>query len=194
MVADAVMLLLVSVCVVSVEKSATVPIAAGVSLVTAAVVILCREVVVKVAIPCHGLTSATREGGEGGTVAVLPIVEVLCHDEVGRSFDVCHGSSVQGQQWGMGVMVDSASIAHSRGDGDHVRRHVHPLDRCAAGHAPDRGGFGHLLGDPIRSVDGGGVVCPILVKVAEGGGLNCEHVQRCLIDLIIEAQRRPNAI
>ena len=102
MVADAVMLLLVSVCVVSVEKSATVPIAAGVSLVTAAVVILCREVVVKVAIPCHGLTSATREGGEGGAVAELPIVEVLCHEIVGRSFDVCHGSSIRGQQreWG----------------------------------------------------------------------------------------------
>ena len=85
-------------------------------------------------------------------------------------------------------MVDSASIAHSRGDGDHVRRHVHPLDRCAAGHAPDRGGFGHLLGDAVGTVDGGGVVCPVLIKVAEGGGLDCEHVQRCLIDLIIKAR------
>ena len=105
-----------------------------------------------------------------------------------------HGSIVRGQQWGMGVMVDSASIAHSRGNGDHVRRHVHPLDRCAAGHAPDRGGFGHLLSDPIGSVDGGGVVCPILVKVAEGGGLNCEHHQRCVIDLIIEARPLPIAM
>ena len=109
MVADAVMLLLVSVCVVSVEKSATVPIAAGVSLVTAAVVVFCREVVVKVAIICHGLTSATREGGEGGAVAELPIVKVLCHEIVGRSFDVCHGSSIRGQQWGMGQMVSTLS-------------------------------------------------------------------------------------
>ena len=174
--------------------SATVPIAAGVSLVTAAVVILCREVVVKVAIPCHGLTSATRERSEGGAMAELTIVEVLCHEIVGRSFDVVHAVSLQGQQWEMGVMVDSASIAHSRGDGDHVRRHVHPLDRCAAGHAPDRSGFGHLLGDPIRSVDGGGVVCPILVKVAEGGGLNCEHHAFPLIDRIIAPTRRPNAM
>ena len=90
--------------------SATVPIAAGVSLVTAAIVILCREVVVKVAIPCHGLTSATREGGEGGAVAVLPIVEVLCHDEVGRSFDVCHGSSIRGDQAEMAIMEDTLSV------------------------------------------------------------------------------------
>ena len=69
-----------------------------------------------------------------------------------------------------------------------VRRHIHPLDRCAAGHAPDRSGFGHLLSDAVGTVDGGGVVCPILVKVAEGGGLDCEHVQRCLIDLIIKAR------
>ena len=75
-----------------------------------------------------------------------------------------------------------------------VRRHVHPLDRCAAGHAPDRSGFGHLLSDPIRSVDGGGVLCSPLVKVAEGGGLNCEHVQRCVIDLIIEARPLPIAM
>ena len=76
--------------------SATVPVAAGVTLIAAAIVILCRKVVVKVAIPCHGLTSATRKGGEGGTVAELTIVEVLCHEVIGRSFD--HGSSIRGQQ------------------------------------------------------------------------------------------------
>ena len=77
--------------------SATVPIAAGVSLIAAAVVVFRCEVVIEIAIPCHGLTSATREGGEGGAVAELPIVEVLCHEIVGRSFDVCHVPSIRGQ-------------------------------------------------------------------------------------------------
>ena len=71
-----------------------------------------------------------------------------------------------------------------------VRRHIHPLDGCAAGHAPDRSGFGHLLSDLIRSVDGGAVVCPILVKVAEGGGLDCEHHVLCFVPLIIQARTR----
>ena len=79
------------------DSSATVPIAAGVSLIAAAVVVFRCEVVIEIAIPCHGLTSATREGGEGGAVAELPIVEVLCHEIVGRSFDVCHVPSIRGQ-------------------------------------------------------------------------------------------------
>ena len=90
--------------------SATVPIAAGIAFIAAAVVILCREVVVKVAIPCHGLTSATREGGEGGAVAELPIVEVLCHEIVGRSFDVCHVPIIGGAQAEMAIMEDTLSV------------------------------------------------------------------------------------
>ena len=56
-----------------------------------------------------------------------------------------------------------------------VRRHIHPLNRTARSQTPDRSGFGHLLSDSVGTVDGGGVVCPILVKVAEGGWLDCEH-------------------
>ena len=80
------------------DSSIVGPVAAGVTFPTAAIIILSGEVIVKVAIICHGLTSATREGGEGGAVAELPIVEVLCHEIVRRSFDVCHAVSLQGQQ------------------------------------------------------------------------------------------------
>ena len=74
-------------------------------------------------------------------------------------------------------------------DGVHpVRRHIDPLDGSSAGHAPDRSGFIHGEGDPIGTVDGGGVVCPMLIEVAEGCGLNCEHHLVCLLDLIIEPQ------
>ena len=90
--------------------SATVPIAACLTFPTAAVVILCREVVVKVAIPCHGLPCPSREGGEGGAVAELTIVEVLCHEIVGRSFDVCHGSIIGGAQAEMAIMLDTLSV------------------------------------------------------------------------------------
>ena len=161
--------------------SATVPIAAGVSLVTAAVVILCREVVVKVAIPCHGLTSATREGGEGGAVAELPIVEVLCHEIVRRSFG--HVPSIRGQGRSLGVMVDSAS----GGTG-------HQRERCFGATLPDDAGLAPCFGDALGALQVAGVVCSPLVKFAPCFRLNGVHAQRCLIDLIIEAQRRPNAI
>ena len=59
-----------------VDGSATVPIAAGVPLVTAAVVILCREIVIEVTV-AHVvgivgelLSSATSEGGEGEAIEV----------------------------------------------------------------------------------------------------------------------------
>ena len=78
-------------------------------------------------------------------------------------------------------------MGNGSGSGHLVRRHIHPLERLPVGQSPDRSGFIHLLGDAVGTLNGGAVVCPILVKVAEGGGLNCEHVQRCLFDLIIEA-------
>ena len=105
-----------------------------------------------------------------------------------------HGSIVQGQQWGLGVMVDSASTEHCIGGFDHVRRHVQPFDGLPCRQSPNGRGFFNCQGDPIRSVDRGGVVCPMLVKVDPGGGLNCEHAQRCVIDLIIEARPLPIAM
>ena len=65
------------------DGSATVPILAGVTLIAAAIVILCREVIVKVAVahvvPIVGglLSSATSEGGEGEAIEVgLCVVHV----------------------------------------------------------------------------------------------------------------------
>ena len=77
-------------------------------------------------------------------------------------------------------------------------RHTNPLDRCATGETPDDAVFvvvfDPLAGDGIGTLNGGGILATVLVKFGPGGGLNCEHHALCLIDLIIEAQRRPNAI
>ena len=54
--------------------SATVPIAAGVSLIAAAVVSLCGEVIIEVAIEIPGAPAATRQVCKG---------QGLCHGEVG---------------------------------------------------------------------------------------------------------------
>ena len=75
-----------------------------VTLSTATIIILSGEVIVEIPIEIHGLPCPSREGGEGGTVAEVPIVEVLCHHEVGRfqrSF-VCHVPIIS-MGWGRSV-------------------------------------------------------------------------------------------
>ena len=81
-------------------------------------------------------------------------------------------------------------------------RHTNPLDRCATGETIDHHVFvvvfDPLAGDGVGTLNGGGVLATVLVKFGPGGGLNCKHVQRCLMyhslavnDLIIEARPRP---
>ena len=60
--------------------------------------------IIEIPIEIHGLPCPSCERGEGGTVAILPIVEVLCHEEVGgfqRSF-VCHVPIIS-MGWGRSV-------------------------------------------------------------------------------------------
>jgi hypothetical protein len=73
-----------------------------VTLSTAAIIILSGEVIIEITIEIHRLPCPSREGGEGGTVAELPIVEVLCHEIVGRSFDVFHVPIIS-MGWGRSV-------------------------------------------------------------------------------------------
>ena len=164
------------------QQRPSIAILSCVSLITAAVDVLCCveviEVTVAHVVPIVSRGSATSKVSEREAVKV--------------GF-VCHVPIVRGQQWGMGVMVDSASIEHCRGSGDHVRRHVQPLDRLPCRHAPNRGRFFNCQGDPIRSVDGGGVVCPMLIELLPCCGLNCEHhLVGCFVPLIIEARPLPN--
>ena len=73
-------------------------------------------------------------------------------------------------------MVDSASG---------VTRHQR--ERCFGATLPDDAGLAPGFGDPLGALQVAGVVCPILVKFAPCFRLDCEHDQRCLFDLIIEA-------
>ena len=70
-------------------------------------------------------------------------------------------------------------------------RHTNPLDRAATGETPDDAVFivvfDPLAGDGVGTLNGGGVLATVLVKIGPGGGLNCEHHLVCLFDLIIEA-------
>ena len=73
-----------------VDTSAIVPIVASVTLPATAIVILSGEMVIEVPIPCHR------------SAAVVGIVHVLCHGEVGgfhQSF-VCHVPIIRGQRRG----------------------------------------------------------------------------------------------
>lgn len=67
-----------------------------------------------------------------------------------------------------------------------------PTDGVAVGDAPD-----HLVSLSLCLTDGGdaigvgdvdGVVCTVLVKVAEGCGLNCEGHVLCVVGRIVEHQ------
>ena len=67
-----------------------------------------------------------------------------------------------------------------------------PTDRVAVGHSPD-----HLVSLSLCLTDGGdavgvpdvhGVVGTVLVKVAEGCGLNCEGHVLCVVGRIVEHQ------
>ena len=80
------------------DSSVVGTVAAGVSLIAAAIIILSGEVIVKVAIKIHGAAAATRKVCKG---------QGLCHGEVGRSFDVCHVRILQGEGRSLWVMVDS---------------------------------------------------------------------------------------
>ena len=64
---------------------------------------------------------------------------------------------------------------HQISDGVSVGIGATPADRFTRGQTPDHAGLSPHLPDPIRSVDGGGILCPPLIKLAPGGGLDCKH-------------------
>ena len=89
-----------------------------VTLCPSAVVVFGGEVIVKIPIEIHGSSCPSREGGERGTVAELPIVEILCHEEVGgfqRSF-VCHVPIIS-MGWGRSVHHVVHFVCWHTGDG-----------------------------------------------------------------------------
>ena len=75
-----------------------------------------------------------------------------------------------------------------------------PLDRMPRGQTPDHHVFPFVLsclnpcmGETVGMGDGEGMVCTVLIEAVPVGGLNCEHDQLRLNDLIIEARPLPRA-
>ena len=105
------------------------------------------------------------------------LVHVGCHDLLADGVVCCclvneesavvlfdHVPSIRGQQWGMGVMVDSASG---------VTRHQR--ERCFGATLPNDAGLAPCFSDPLCRLQVAGVVCPVLIELAPCFRLNGEH-------------------
>ena len=166
---------------------------------------------------------AVRGGFDALTDAIptlclcLELIDVRCHDlladvilgsgviHVEASavdwFELCfvHGPII-GTGWGrLGEMVDgSATVQHVSDLVHGVHVATHQGEGALPADLPDGTILAvvcfPLFGDRLSTLQGWRVVCPILVKGLPCGGLNGVHVQRCLIDLIIEARPLPMAM
>ena len=111
--------------------------------------------VIEIPIEIHGATSATREGSEGEAI-------VLC---------VVHGVSLQGQGW---KSVEQRQCLRRHTVNGFVSIDPHPWDGVTCGESKNHHVFRGALGDLIGVGDADAVVCPMLIELAPGGGLDGE--------------------
>ena len=119
-------------------------------------------------------------GEAGGTLLALLLYAlhrdpcqhgVGCVDAVAVESDFFHAVSLQGQGW---KSVEQRQCLRCHSVDALVSIDPHPCDGVACGETPDHHIFGRALGDLIGVGDADAVVCPMLIELAPGGGLDGE--------------------